>query len=197
MVNDMKNDFEIVTPRLVLRQRNVEDAEMIADAMQPVWRDLQMWMSWAHDGENTVESIRKSALTAHEGRYTMIGSCRETGKFVLMTGLHLHENEPDQYETGYWTAKEFLGKGFATEACNAAIHWGFNVLAAQSMYICHDEGNEPSRRIIEKLGFTKTGVRTKAQARCLDGVLMDLHDYIMTDPSVLPALDVTWRPRCP
>lgn len=193
----MNDDFEILTPRLILRHRTVKDAEMIAIAMQPVWHHLQLWMFWARDGANTIEAIKESALNTTENTHRLIGLCRETGRFVMMTGMDPCENNIGQFETGYWVEENFLGKGYATEGCNAIIRWGFEALAVKSIYICHFEGNNPSERVIQKLGFTKTGVREKAQARCLDGKLLDVHEYIMTDPAVLPPLDVEWRHRCP
>ena len=192
----MKN-IEIITPRLILRHRTINDAEMIAEAMQPVWHDLQLWMFWARDGANKIEAIRESALSTPEGTHRLIGLCRETGRFVMMTGMDPCEKEAGQFETGYWVAKDFLCKGYATEGCNAVIRWGFEALAANSIYICHFENNKPSQRVIEKLGFTKTGISLKAQPRCSDGVLLDVHDYIMPDLSVLPPLHVEWRKRCP
>lgn len=187
--------IEIITPRLVLKTPAMKDAEVIAAAMQPVWNDLQTWMSWAHDGVNTVESIQKTYVADAEKKNFLRGFCRTSGQFVLSTGLTPREGHDGQYETGYWVAKDFLRQGYATEATNAAIRYGFKALSANSIYICHYDGNEASRRVIEKLGFTKTGVAKKVQARPVDGALVDIHEYIMTDPSVLPPLDVQWDGR--
>lgn len=188
----MERSIEIVTPRLLLRTRVMGDAVMIVEAMQPVWRELQMWMSWAYDGGNTVESVMENFIAKAADNNFLIGLCRESGRFVISTGINPREDHPGQFETGYWVAKDFLGKGYATEATNAVIRYGFNVLAADSVYICHYEGNDPSRRVIEKLGFKKTGMRDTQHARCLDGTPLDVHEYVMEDPSVLPALEVRW-----
>jgi len=188
--------IEIITPRLILRTPTQEDAAMITAAKKEVWHDLQLWMSWAYDGEETLEATQRFIAGALSHN-SMIGLCRDSGEFVVCTGMHPRDGYEGQFETGYWVAKDFLRKGYATEACNAAIRYAFNVLNVPTVFICHHEGNVPSQRIIEKLGFTKTGVREKAFKRCTDGSLMDTHDYIMTDPAVLPPLDVTWRLRCP
>ena len=79
-----------------------------------------------------------------------------------------------------------------TEASNAVIRYAFDVLDAPAVYISHYEGNIPSRRVIEKLGFVKTGLRDEKHARCLDGTLLDVHEYIMRDKDTLPPLDVRW-----
>lgn len=75
------------------------------------------------------------------------------------------------------------------EAAEGTIFYAFNTLSAQKIFINYYEGNDKSRRIIEKMGFTKIGVREKAHARCLNGELLDEHQYEMT-------LD-EWRRRCP
>lgn len=56
---------------------------------------------------------------------------------------------------------------------------------AQAISIGHFDRNEPSRRVVEKLGFQKLGVAHNAAIRCLDGTKLDRHEYILT------GLDVT------
>ena len=80
----------------------------------------------------------------------------------------------------------------ATEASNAAIRYAFGHLGAKAVSIGFFEGNEPSRRIVEKLGFRKLGVAHQAARRCLDGVKLDRHEYILTSAAALPELDVSW-----
>lgn len=187
----------IETPRLILRPPTIDDVEDMQRAKEAVWPELQLWMSWAYDDERPIEALIKNTMTVPqviaEGGCPLLGRCRQSGTFVLRTGLNVMDDRPGVLETGYWVAKEFLGKGYATEATNAAIRYAFNAMAARTIYICHFEGNEPSRRVIEKLGFTKIGVAPKAHARCSDGVLLDKHEYSMKDPAVLPSLDVRWR----
>src|SRR5690349_3586391 len=133
----------IQTPRLILRTPVMDDAAMIVEAMQPVWHDLQMWMSWAYDGTNNVISVKENFIAKALDNNFLIGLCKETGQFVVSTGINPRADHAGQLETGYWVAKNFLDKGYATEATNAAIRYGFNVLAPQAVYICHYEGNGP------------------------------------------------------
>jgi [ribosomal protein S5]-alanine N-acetyltransferase len=198
MVMNMKHkDIEIVTPRLILRVPEMKDAEELNAAMNNVWHELQLWMSWAHNGENTLEKTKSYIQSVNESEsenIPLIGFCRETGKFAVSTGLM---KRGDIYETGYWVAKDFLGKGYATEAAIATILYAFDVLKTDAVFINYFEGNEKSRKIIEKLGFRKIGILKQNHSRCYDDVLMDEHQYKMNDPSVLPPLEVEWRQRCP
>src|SRR6516225_12367188 len=86
---------------------------------------------------------------------------------------------------------KYAGQGMATEAANAAIRYAFGHLGAKAISIGYFDGNEPSRRIVEKLGFKKLGVAPQAVIRCLDGMKLDRHEYILTSPDALPELDVS------
>lgn len=198
MVNDMK-DFEILTPRLALRIPNIEDAREVNAAFNENWHELQKWMSWTADGQNALSATEHyiSEIVPdliEKGGIPLHGFCRETGKYVISTGIHL---DGDNLATGYLVVLPFQGKGFATEGCNAVIRYAFNAMHASEIHIAHYEGNAASECVIRKLGFTEKNIRPKAHARHLDGMLLDVHDYVMTDPSVLPELQVEWRRRCP
>ena len=99
----------------------------------------------------------------------LAGFHRINGDFVVRTALDLTD-EPDIYETGYWVAPKYAGQGMATEAANAAIRYAFGQLGAKAISIGYFDGNHPSRRIVEKLGFQKLGVAHQAAARCLDAL---------------------------
>jgi RimJ/RimL family protein N-acetyltransferase len=182
----------IETPRLIIRSRTLADADDIQAAKEEVWPELQRWMSWAYDSERgraaLLRTIRQS-IAKNDPVEFLIGRCKLSGAFVVSTGINLNDGH---YETGYWVAKEFLGKGYATETANAVIRYAFNVMSIREMQITHYEDNDKSRNVIEKLGFMKLRTEPKAKARCLDGVLLDVHRYVMTDPSVLPPLDMRW-----
>ena len=79
-----------------------------------------------------------------------------------------------------------------TEAANAAIRYAFGHLGAKAVSIGYFDGNEPSRCIVEKMGFQKLGVAHQAATRCLDGTKLDRHEYILMSPDALPELDVSW-----
>ena len=184
--------IRIETERLVIRTPVMKDAEEIQRAKIEAWPDLQQWMSWAVDGTETIEALRAHFIAGAREKNHLIALEKHSGRFVLSTGATPLPDKDRQFEIGYWTARNMRGKGFATEAANAVCRYAFNALEADRLYICHYEGNEPSRNVIEKLGFTKTGVVKEAHTRPTDGALLDKHEYIMADPAVLPALAVQW-----
>lgn len=182
--------IEITTERLILRQPVMADVPIINRALNEVWNELQKWMVWSYDGQQTMEATENFVRTL--GPDSLIGLCRDSGVFVVAGGI-LPTGEADEYATGYWVAKEFLGKGYATEATCAALHYAFDVLGAKKIHIGYLEGNEKSRRIIEKLGFGNETIMRKSFACCLDGTMMDEHEFTLTDKSALPPMSYAVR----
>jgi RimJ/RimL family protein N-acetyltransferase len=152
-------------------------------------------MAWAFDNQRPRQalehSIRRTMNFQSQAGIALAGFHRINGDFVVRTALDLTE-EPDVYETGFWVARKYAGLGMATEAANAAIRYAFGRLSAKAISIGHFDGNDASRRVVEKLGFQKLRVARQAATRCLDGTKLDRHEYILTDPDVLPKLDVSW-----
>ncbi len=126
-----------------------------------------------------------------EEKNHLIAVTKDKEQFVLCTGATPLTGK-NSFEVGYWAAREMRGHGYATEASNAVIRYAFSVLNATEVYICYFEGNAPSRNVIEKLGFKKTGIVPKAHTCDIDGVVLDKHEYVMRDPAALPEMEVRW-----
>ena len=191
----MRHLMPIVTPRLILRPPTLADLDSIQTAKEQGWPDLQRWMSWAFDNQRSrqamEDSIRRVMDYQNQPGIALAGFQRMNGDFVVRTALDLTDEE-DVYETGYWVAPKYAGQGMATEATNAAIRYAFGHLGAKAITIGYFVGNEPSRRIVKKLGFQKLGIAQNAATRCLDDTKLDRHEYILTSPDALPELDVSW-----
>jgi ribosomal-protein-alanine N-acetyltransferase len=62
-----------------------------------------------------------------------------------------------EVELGYLFAREYWGKGFATEAARACLKYGFEKIGFEKVIAVTDAGHERSQRILEKIGFRKCG----------------------------------------
>jgi ribosomal-protein-serine acetyltransferase len=191
----MRHLMPIVTPRLVLRPPTLDDLDAIQAAKEDAWNDLQLWMAWAFDNQRPrqalEQSIGRTMNFQSQAGIALAGFHRINGDFVVRTALDLTD-EADIYETGYWVARKYSGQGMATEAANAAIRYAFGHLGARAISIGHFDGNDASRRIVQKLGFQKLRIARQASTRPLDGTKLDRHEYILTSPDLLPKLGVSW-----
>lgn len=77
-------------------------------------------------------------------------------------------------ELGYWIGPEHWGRGYATEAAAALIRAARDSLRLDRLISAHFVDNPASGRVLDKLGFTATGVvaprHCRARARDVDCV---------------------------
>ena len=59
-----------------------------------------------------------------------------------------------QGEIGYWLGFDYWGKGLMTEVVRDLIRFGFEDIGLNTIWCGYFEGNERSRRVQEKCGFT-------------------------------------------
>jgi RimJ/RimL family protein N-acetyltransferase len=81
---------------------------------------------------------------------------------ALLGAVGLHRLTGTTGEVGYWAAAEARGHGYVTEAVGAVCRWGFGALGLERVDWVAAVGNEPSRAVAERCGFTVAGTRTQA-----------------------------------
>lgn len=106
---------------------------------------------------------------------------KETGTMVGSLGLEIDRFRPGiaSKELGYWVAEEFWGQGLATEACEAALRFGFRELNLDIIGICTGPDNLRSQRVIKKLGFAYEGTHRHCY-KIYDGTIRDSLTFSMT-----------------
>lgn len=70
-------------------------------------------------------------------------------------------------EVGYIIAKEHWGKGYATESTLGMIEYALDALGVNKLVAYTDEANRGSNHVLEKCGFTRTGIEKIYDADCL------------------------------
>jgi ribosomal-protein-alanine N-acetyltransferase len=82
---------------------------------------------------------------------------KEDGRYVGRCGLYPHLVEgakvADEAVLGFYLAREFWGRGLASEAGRAFVDFGFDELKLTRIVTAVEAGNAASVRVLEKLGF--------------------------------------------
>lgn len=92
-----------------------------------------------------------------KGTHYPFAICDPEQGLIGYVGLFLRDN--GLYELGYWIAREWWGKGVASESCAAALQWAREKLGLRVAQAKVFTDNPASVRVLEKLGFLRTGVR--------------------------------------
>jgi ribosomal-protein-alanine N-acetyltransferase len=86
-----------------------------------------------------------------------IGFCaiieKKSNRFIGWCGLW-RLTETKEIEVGYALFKEFWGRGYAVEASEALLQYGFEQLGLEKIVAVASPENRSSRRVMEKLGMT-------------------------------------------
>ena len=139
------------TPRLVLKPFQESDAPALYDyARDPRVGPAAGWRPH-RSLEESREAIRK-ALSAHQ---TFAVWEREGDCLVGSAGFTgLIGQEGGAREIGYSLRPDRWGRGYATEAVGALTAYSFRPLGLPALWASHYDGNQSSRRVLEKNGFT-------------------------------------------
>ncbi|CAN5623261.1 hypothetical protein BH10ACT11_BH10ACT11_13400 [soil metagenome] len=80
---------------------------------------------------------------------------KASGSLVAQVGVHATDVEGEPaVEVGWSVDPERWGEGFAVEAAEAAIAWGFEVAGLERIVSFTMPSNQASRRVMEKLGMS-------------------------------------------
>ena len=79
----------------------------------------------------------------------------EHGDIVACCGVRAMDG--GTHELGYWVGRDARGRGVATEAARAVVAFAFDTLGAREITAGHFADNPASGRVLEKIGFVKTG----------------------------------------
>jgi RimJ/RimL family protein N-acetyltransferase len=143
------------TPRLLLRPGFPEDAPALAAAIadEAIARNLATvpWPYRTRDAEAFLASPRDPVLPSFlvfertNAAPNLIGACG------------LGRRPSGAVEMGYWIARAYWSRGFATEACVALVDIA-RTLGLANLEGSHFVDNPASARVLEKLGFEPLGL---------------------------------------
>lgn len=166
----------LVTPRLVLRPPAAEDAAQI-HRLAGAREIAENTLSIPHPYRDGMAEawIEKVAAELEQGTGATFGVLRRQGALLVgCVGLRM-VSEHERAELGYWIGVPYWGQGFATEATDAVLRYGFEELGLHRIHATHFRRNPGSGRVMEKVGMSYEG-RMRDHARKWDA-FEDLECY--------------------
>lgn len=173
--------------RLVYRPLSMEDLEVYM-----AMRHEATYRQWFYfQAPPTLESVTKEIRVMQEKAFRGVNLLKEsfdTGVYLKQSGsligtvslnkFHEPEDELEFVEIGFGIGEAYQGKGYATEAAKSAVLWGMNrlrELGAEPVIEGNVEhANWPSRRVLEKAGFTVSHTKKYVTVYEIRGVPSDI-----------------------
>jgi len=141
------------TPRLILRQFSLEDAPFIfALVNDPDWLK--------HIGDRNVRNLNDArgyiakGMDAFErqGYGMCVVELKSTGEPAGVAGL-IKRDSLEDVDLGFAYLAQYRGQGYASESAAAVLEHGRRVLGMKRIVAIVSEANQPSIRLLEKLGM--------------------------------------------
>ena len=148
------------TKRLIIRQWKDDDfspyAKLNADPKVMTYFPALL----SKQQSDAQAEIFRQHITEHGWGFWAV-ELKEIGQFIGFVGLLSNDtssglpNTP-HIEIGWRLSSKFWGVGYATEAAEKALEFAFKTLRAPSIYSFTALQNEPSRRVMQKIGMDNT-----------------------------------------
>ena len=159
------------TERLILRPWEEKDAESLYEyARDPRVGPAAGWP--VHTSVENSREVIRTILSAPENYAVCLKTDnRAIGCVGLTVGEKSNLKLPDtEGEIGYWIGVPFWGQGLIPEAVRELIRRGFEDLGLSTLWCGYFEGNDKSRRVQEKCGFTYHHTNEDVHWKAMDDI---------------------------
>lgn len=149
----------VVNQDVVLKQLEINDAQIIFDAIQQNREHLARWLPFVEQTKSIKDtlSFTRSIVEGIERRQEVF-TIWYRDRFAGLIGLKDIDYLNYKLEIGYWLVKDMTGKGIITLSVEQLVHYAFNELCMNRIQIKCGVGNLASSAIPKKLGFVMEGV---------------------------------------
>jgi RimJ/RimL family protein N-acetyltransferase len=144
-----------------LRIRRFTDSDLVpfmAYRNDPKVSRYQSWDSLDEQEARTFISEVGSARVGVPGEWFQFAiESKETQDLIGDCGLRVDEHEPSRAEIGSTLAREYQGRGFASEAVSRLLDYAFGALGLHRVVAIADCRNAPSVALLERVGMRREG----------------------------------------
>lgn len=164
------------TERLILRPLTLWDAEdMFEYAHQEVTTRYLLWYPHTNISQTRehITRIKRSCMSGNSLDFAI--ELKETGKMIGTCGFVYIDKANRKAEAGYVLHPSYWNQGFATEALDTIIKYGFNKLDLSRIEARFIAENTASAAVMKKCGMSFEGISKKSLH--LKGKLRDVGVY--------------------
>jgi RimJ/RimL family protein N-acetyltransferase len=149
--------YRILTPRLLIRCWQPQDAARLKEAVDSSVEHLRRWLPWAANEPEPLER-KLERIRRWRGDFDLnldfIYGVFDLAEARVLGGTGLHNRVgPDAREIGYWVRADSTGKGIATEFSAALTRVAFEVDKVARVEIHVVVGNGASAAVPRKLSY--------------------------------------------
>jgi len=164
------------TERLTIRNFTISDWEALHEVINQF--ESSEFAAYDQQWPTSPEEIKKITEWFASGDSYFAVCLKDTGRFVGFVSLNQEQKEDcRELNIGYIFNFDYHGKGYATEACQAALGHVFERLQALRVVTGTAAVNRASCRLLERLGFKRTAESMGSFRNTRDGKPIEFLGY--------------------
>jgi len=148
--------MEITTDRLLVRNLNLDDASFIVDLLNTDAFKVNIGDRQVRTIADAEDKISNFYTTGYPMYGLFVVELSATGE-AIGTVSYLKRDYLEHDDIGYAFLPQFWGKGYAREATKAVLELRLSQ-GVETVWGVVNSDNEPSIKLLEKLGFQTTGM---------------------------------------
>jgi RimJ/RimL family protein N-acetyltransferase len=164
------------TERLAIRNFTISDWEALYELISQY--ESSEFAAYDQQWPTSPEEIKKITEWFASGDSYFAVYLKDTDRFVGFVALNQEQKEDcREFNLGYIFNFDYHGKGYATEACQAALGHAFKRFQAERVVTGTAAVNRASCRLLERLGFKKTDESMASFRNTRDGKPIEFLGY--------------------
>ena len=152
-------DLIFETQRLILRPLELSDAAALFELNKNPNVHKYLWQKpevAIEESIKVIEYVKRQYKENNIGRFATI--LKDTGEFIGWTGIkfvndHVENGNTNFFDYGYRLSEPHWNKGYATEATQFWLDYGFNQMKIEMMNAYTHAENGASNHILQKCGM--------------------------------------------
>ncbi len=154
-----------------------QDAPLVFQAIENNRQHLRRWLPWvdAATEESHTHAFLEDQLNRFANGNALTVLILDQNQFVGIASYHTIDVINRCGAIGYWLCEASMGRGLMTKAVRELISLGQQYYALQRVEIRCATGNQRSRAIPERLGFSHEGTLRRAEK--LRETFLDMEVY--------------------
>ena len=151
--------MRIVTSRLILREFVANDwSDVLAYQRDPRYLRLYPWTDRTEtEVRDFVQMFLDQQAERPRRKFQLAITLLDSGRLIGNCGLRRKSENDWEGDIGYELSPEYWGQGYATEAAQAMVDFGFRELALHRISSWCIADNIASVRVLERLGMRLEG----------------------------------------
>jgi RimJ/RimL family protein N-acetyltransferase len=151
--------MQLTTERLILREFKEDDwRAVLAYQRDPLYL---RYYDWEERSPKAVQNFVQMFI-AHQQRrprikFQLAITLKDTKQLIGNCGIRKEEIEATEADIGYELSPQHWGHGYATEAAQAIVEFGFRELRLHRIWAECNADNIGSARVLEKVGMQLEG----------------------------------------